>query len=124
MRRYNWLVREAHPNTIKADLGVVRDQLNKWPLNREVERTFPQTQFADNTEIIKMPLGIRHIVAHEAVTLSNLVTLEMVARTLSVFFYALLTSFGLGWHMDVIADEFNLTDGQLQKLTEVLKKLR
>ena len=87
-----------------------------------------------------MPLGIRHIVAHEAVSLSNLVqakeatygdwyndrlatvTLEMAARTLSVSFHALLTSFGLGWHMDVIADEFNLTDGQLQKLTEVLRE--
>ena len=136
MRRYNWLVREAHPNTIKADLAAVWDQLNRWPLNREVERTIPQIQFADNTEIIKMPLSIRHIVAHEAVTLSNLVqakeatygdwyndrlatvTLEMTARTLSVSFQALLTSFGLGWHMDVIADEFNLTDGQLRRLTE------
>ena len=140
MRRYNWLVREAHPNTIKADLAAVWDQLNRWPLNIAVERTIPQIQFADNTEIIKMPLGIRHIVAHEAVTLSSLVqakeatygdwyndrlatvTLEMAARTLSVSFYALLTSFGLGWYMDVIADEFNLTDGQLQKLTEVLKE--
>ena len=28
MRRYNWLVREAHPNTIKADLAAVWDQLN------------------------------------------------------------------------------------------------
>ena len=139
MRRYNWLVREAHPNTSKADLAVVWDQLNRWPLDREVERTIPQVQFADNIEIIKMPLGIRHNVAHEAVTLSSLVqakevtygdwyndrlatiTLEMAARTLSVSFHALLTSFGLGWHMDVIADEFNLTDGQLQKLTEVLK---
>ena len=73
MRRYNWLVREAYPNTIKADLAAVWDQLNRWPLNREVERTIPQIQFADNTEIIKMPLGIKHIVAHEAVTLSNLV---------------------------------------------------
>ena len=140
MRRYNWLVREAHPNTIKADLAADWDQLKRWPLNREVERTIPQIQFADKTEIIKMPLGIRHIVAHEAVTLSNLVqakeaiygdwyedrlttvTLEMTARTLSVFFQALLTSFGLGWHMDVIADEFNLTDGQLQRLTEILKE--
>ena len=106
MRRYNWLVREAHPNTIKADLAAVWDQLNRWPLNREVERTISQIQFADNTEIIKMPLGIRHIVAHEAVTLSNLVqakedtygdwyndrlatvTLEMAAQTLSVSFQA------------------------------------
>ena len=73
MRRYNWLVREAHPNTLKADLAAVWGQLNRWPLNREVERTIPQVQFADNTEIIKMSLGIRHIVAHEAVTLSILV---------------------------------------------------
>ena len=47
--------------------------------------------------------------------------LEMIARTLSVSFHALLTSFGLGSLMDVVADEFNLTDGQLQKLTDVLK---
>ena len=46
----------------------------------------------------------------------------MTARTLSVSFHALLTSFGLGWHMDIIADEFNLTDGQLQRLTEILKE--
>ena len=107
MRRYIWLVPEAHPNTIKADLAAVWDQLGRWPLNREVERTIPQIQFADKTEIIKMPLGIRHIVAHEAVTLNNLVqakkatygdcckdclatvTLEIVARTLSVSFHAL-----------------------------------
>ena len=60
MRRYNWLVREAHPNTIKADLAAVWDQLNRWPLNLEVGRTIPQIQLADNTEIIKMPLGIKH----------------------------------------------------------------
>ena len=105
MRRYNWLVLEAHPTTIKADLAAVWDQLGRWPLNREVERTIPQIQFADDSEIIKMPLGMRHIVAHEAVTLNNLVqakeatygdwyndrlatvTLEVVARTLSVSFH-------------------------------------
>ena len=37
MRKYNWLVREAHPNTIKADLAAVWDQIGRWPLNREVE---------------------------------------------------------------------------------------
>ena len=86
-----------------------------------------------------MPLGVRHIVAYEAATVNQLVrakevsygdwdnnrlatvTLEMAARTLSVSFHALLTSFGLSWHMDVIADQFNPTDGQLQKLTDVLK---
>ena len=34
MRKYNWLVHEAHPNLIKADLAAVWDQLNKWPLDR------------------------------------------------------------------------------------------
>ena len=29
MRRYNWLVREAHPNTIKADLASVWDQIGR-----------------------------------------------------------------------------------------------
>ena len=48
-----------------------------------------------------------------------IVTLEMADRTLSVSFHALITSFGLGWHMDVIADEFSLTDGHLQKQTDV-----
>ena len=139
MRRYNWLVCEAHPNTVKADLAAVWDQIGRWPLNREVERTILQIQFADNTEIIKMPLGLRHSVAHEAVTLDQLVqarevtygdwyndrlataTLEMAVRTLSVSFHVLLTSFCLGWHLDVIADEFRLTDRQLEKLTDILK---
>ena len=73
MRRYNWLVREAHPNPVKADLAAVRDQIGRWPFNCEVERTIPQIQFADSTEIIKMPLDLRHIVAHETVTLDQLV---------------------------------------------------
>ena len=73
MRRYNWLVGEAHPNTLKADLAAVWDQIGRRPLNREIERTIPQIQFANNTEIIKMPLGVRHLVAQEAVTLDELV---------------------------------------------------
>ena len=73
MRRYNWLVPDAHPNTVKADLAAVWDRICRWPLNSEVERTIPQIQFADNTDIIKMLLGLRLIVAHEAVTLDQLV---------------------------------------------------
>ena len=137
---YNWLEREAHPNTIKADLAAVWDQIGRWPLNREIERTMPQIQFANNTEIIKMPLGVRHLVAQEAVTLDELVparevtygdwyqdrlatvTLEMAARGLSASFPALLTSFGLGWHLDVIAAEFCLTDDQLKRLTDLLQR--
>ena len=141
MRRYNWLVRKAHPNTINADLAAVWDQIGRWPLNREIERTIPQTQFANNTEIIKMPVGVRHLVAQEAVTLDELVqarevtygdwyqdrlatvvTLEMAARGLSASFPALLTSFGLGWHLDVIAAEFCLTDDRLKKLTDLLQR--
>ena len=134
MRRYNWLVREeAHSNTIKADLAVVWDQIGRWPLNREI-------QSANNIEIIKMPLAVRHLVAQEAVTLNELVqarevtyddwyqdrlatvTLEMAARGLSASFPALLTSFGLGWHFDVIAAEFCLTDDQLKRLTDLLQR--
>ena len=138
MRRYNWLVREANPNTIKADLAAVWDQFGRWPLNREIERTIPQIQFANNTEIIKMPLGVRHLVAREAVTLDELVqarevtygdwyqdrlatvTLEMAARGLSASFLALLTRFGLGWHLDVTATEFCLTDDH--RLTDLLQR--
>ena len=140
MRRYNWLVRKAHPNTINADLAAVWDQIGRWPLNREIERTIPQTQFANKTEIIKMPLGVRHLVAQEAVTLDEqvqarevtygdwyqdrlaTVTLEMAARGLSASFPALLTSLGLGWHLDVIAAEFCLTDDRLKKLTDLLQR--
>ena len=73
MRRYIWLVRETHPTTVKADLAAVSDQIGKWPLKREVERTVPQVHFADNTEIIKLPVGLRHIVANEAVNLNQAV---------------------------------------------------
>ena len=72
MRKYNWLVRETHPTTVKADLVAVCDQIGRWLLNREMERTVPQVHFADNTEIIKLPVGrLRHIVANEAVNLDQ-----------------------------------------------------
>ena len=57
MRKYNWLVRETHPTTVKADFAAVWDQIGKWPLRREVERTVHLIHFADNTEIIKFPLA-------------------------------------------------------------------
>ena len=43
----------------------------RWPANREVERTIPQIHVAENTETIKLPLGLRHFVAHEAVILER-----------------------------------------------------
>ena len=56
---------------MKADLAVVWDQIGKWPVNREVERTIPQVHFDENTEIIILPLCLRHFVAHEAVILEQ-----------------------------------------------------
>ena len=82
-RRYNWLVREAHPITVKADLVAVWDQIGKWPANREVERTIPQIHFAENTGIIRLPLGLRHIVAHEAVTLDQAIHKPAKSPTVS-----------------------------------------
>ena len=49
-------------------------------------------------------------------------TLEMTARALSMSFSALLTSFGLGWHLDVITEEFSLNREHVKKKTDVLKR--
>ena len=49
MCRYNWLIREGHPTAVKADLAAVCDQIDKWPVNREVARTIPQINFAEGT---------------------------------------------------------------------------
>ena len=115
------------------------DQIGRWPANREVERTIPQVHFAKNTEMIKLPLGLCHIVAHEAaiserakqareITYGYLyqdrlatVTLPMAARALSFSFPALLTTFGQGWNLDVVTNEFNLSRTQIEKLTETLE---
>ena len=40
---------------------------------------------------------------------------------LSVIIPALLTSFGLGWNLDVVTDEFNLSRTQVKKLTDTLE---
>ena len=42
----------------------------------------------------------------------------MAARALSVSFPALLTSFGPGWNLDVVTDEFKLSRTQVKKLTD------
>ena len=98
MRKYNWFVCETRPTTVEADLAAGWGETH----NREVQRTVPLIHFADNTEIYKLPFGLRHIVAHEAVNLDQAiqaceitygewyqdrlatVTLEMADRTLSV----------------------------------------
>ena len=115
------------------------DQIGRWAANREVEPTIPQVHFAENTEIIKVHLGLRHIVANEAVTLEQAkqareitynewyqdrlvtVTLPMAARVLSISSPAILTSFSPGWNLYVVTDEFNLSLRQVKKLTDTLE---
>ena len=36
-RRHNWVLREGHPTTLKAELAAVWDQNGRLPVNREVE---------------------------------------------------------------------------------------
>ena len=49
------------------------DQIGRWLANREMEQTIPQVRFAENTEIIKLLVGPRHIVAQNAVVLEKAV---------------------------------------------------
>ena len=49
-------------------------------------------------------------------------TMMEVARELSLPLEALATSFGLGWHPDVTATEFDFTDNQPKKLMKTLEK--
>ena len=49
-------------------------------------------------------------------------TLKMTARALSISFSTLLTSFRLGWHLDVTTEEFSLNREQVNELTDVLKR--
>ena len=83
-------------------------------MNREVDRTALQVCFAEGTEIINLPLGLRYIVAREANVLKREVeaceltdaewfnsqfvrkTLTEITRELSVSLSASACSFGLG----------------------------
>ena len=123
---------------MEADLTAVWGQISRWLANREVERTIPQVRFTEATEIIKLPLGLRHIMAREAVVLEQAVqaceltygewyktqlttvTFPVASCALSVYFPALMTSFGLDWNLDVITDEFELNRDQVKKQAETL----
>ena len=76
---------------------------------------------------------LQHIVPQEAVVLEQDVQaceltyrewyqteLATVTRALFVSFPSLMTSFSLGWNLDVITDEFKLNRTQVKKLTETL----
>ena len=71
VRRYNWLVRKDKEVPVRAELAELVKQIEAWPAARTVERTIPQIHFATGIEPVKLPVGIRHIVANEATNLKN-----------------------------------------------------
>ena len=132
------MVREGQTTTLKAVLSAVGDQIGRWPVNSEMERTIPQVRFASGIEIIKLPLGLRYILAREANVLKRAMqaceliyaewyhnqletpTLTEIPRALSVSLPALGTCFGLGWNLDVLTDDFKLNNAQVQRRHETL----
>ena len=137
-RRYNWLVRKDKEVPVRAELAELVKQIEAWPAALTVERTFPQIHFATGIEPVKLPVGIRHILANEATNLKNEVdaasityahwyqtrfvnrTLAEVAREHDCPLEAFCTSLGLGWNIDVITAEFSLTNVQADKLLETI----
>ena len=111
----------------------------EWQMASQPRGKTYDTAGTQKTEIIELPLGLRHIVAQEAVTLDQAiqareitygewyqdrlatVTIQMAARALSVPFPALLMNFSLGWNLDVITGEFSLSQAQVKKLTDTLE---
>ena len=108
------------------------------PAARTVERTIPQIHFASGIEPVKLPVGLRCIVAMEATNLKAEVdaaattyaywyqtrfatrTLAEVARELNCPLEAFCTSLGLGWNLEVLTSEFSLTSTQTDKLLETI----
>ena len=71
VRRHNWLVRKDKEVPVRAELAELVKQIEAWPAARTVERSIPQIHFATGIEPVKLPVGIRHIVANEATNLKN-----------------------------------------------------
>ena len=138
VRRHNWLVRKEKEFPVRAELAELTKQIGAWPAARTVERTIPQINFATGIEPVKLPVGLRHIVAAEATNLKDEVnaasityaqwyqtrfvdrTLADVARELVCPLEFFCTSLGLGWNIDVITAEFSLTNEQADKLLETI----
>ena len=66
VRRHNLLVRKDKEVPVRAELAELVKQIGAWPAARTVERTIPQIHFATGIEPVKLPVGLRHIVATEA----------------------------------------------------------
>ena len=138
VRRYNWLVRKDKEIPVRTELTELVKQSGAWPAARTVERTIPKVHFAAGIEPVKLPVGLRHIVAAEATNLKTEVaaagttyaqwyqtrfvsrTLAEVAREFKCPLEAFCTSLGLGWNIDVVPAEFSLTTIQGDKLLETI----
>ena len=123
---------------VRTELAELVKEIETWPATRTVERTIPQIRFAAGIEPVKLPVGMRHVVAVEATNLKTEVdtagltyaewyqsrfvdrTLAEVAQELNCPLEAFCTSLGLGWNIDVIASEFLLTNVQTDKLLETI----
>ena len=135
--RYNWLVRKDKEIPVWTELTELVMQIGAWPAALSVERTIPQVHFAAGIEPVKLPVGLRHIVAAEATNLKTEVdaagttyahwyqtrfvsrTLAEVARELNCPLEAFCTILGLGWNIEVVT-EFSLTTIQADKLLETI----
>ena len=138
VRRYNWLVRKDKEIPVQTELAELVKQIGAWPAARTVESTIPQVHFAAGIEPVKLPVGLRHIVAHEATNLKTEVdaagttyaqwyqtrfvsrTLAEIARELNCPIEAFCTSLGLGWNIEVVTAEFSRTNIQADKLLETI----
>ena len=65
VRRHNWSVRKDKEVPVRAELSELTKQIGAWPAARMVERTIPQISFATGIEPVKLPVGLRDIVAAE-----------------------------------------------------------
>ena len=87
---------------MRAELAELTKQIGAWPAARTVERTILQIHFATGIEPVKLPVGLRHIVAAEATNLKD----EVDAASIT---YA-------QW----FAAGFSLTNAQADKLLETI----
>ena len=138
VRRYNWLVRKDKEIPVRAELADLTKQIGAWPAARTVERTIPQIRFAPGIEPVKLPVGLRSIIAIEATNLKAELdaaattyahwyqtrfitrTLAEMAQELDCPLEVFCTSLGLGWNLEVLASEFSLTSTQTDKLLETI----
>ena len=130
VRRFNWLVRKDKEIPVRTELTELVKQIGAWPAARTVERTIPQVHFAAGIERVKLPVGLKHIVAAEATNLKTEVdaagttyaqwyqtsfvsrTLAEVARELNCPLEGFCTSLGLGWNIEVVIFTHHLTRRQ------------